>query len=262
MKKHLIFANAAMLCGVSMMMTSCSMEVDNPVSPMPQMTVATFEDVDVTLNEEGYWNGGQIGEGAEGDWGETTWKCQAHSGNVTVNVDYSYMEYAPGVGYDWWMGIALSNRTGTELTSMDDQYNNVVGSGAEGSRNFAVIYGDLATIDINVEGGAEVSSLAICNSAYTMQNVLVGDGYSPKFDKNGDHIYVNIEATKNDGTTATKTVKLAEYTTELYYITGWEVVDLKEFGQDVTKLTFTFDAHNSGVPQYVCIDNIVVTDYK
>ena len=229
MKNHLIFASAAMLCGVSMMMTSCSMEVDNPVSPMPQMTVATFEDVDVTLNEEGYWNGGQIGEGAEGDWGETTWKCQAHSGNVTVNVDYSYMEYAPGVGYDWWMGVALSNRTGTELTSMDDQYNNIVGSGADGSRNFAV---------------------------------LVGDGYSPKFDKNGDHIYVNIEATKNDGTTATKTVKLAEYTTELYYITGWEVVDLKELGQDVIKLTFTFDAHNSGVPQYVCIDNIVVTDYK
>lgn len=259
MKKHLFFAASALMTMTAF--TSCTKQ-DTPVIPTPKITVATFEDIDVTLNENGYWNGGKIGEGKEGEWGETTWKCQAHSGNVTTNVDFSYMEYAPGMGYDWWMGIALSNRTGTQLTDLDDQYNNIVGTGADGSKNFAVIYGDLASIDINVEGGAEVSSLAICNSVYTMQNVLVGDGYSPKFSKDGDHIYVNIEATKKDGTKATKTVKLAEFTTELSYITGWEVVDLKELGQDVTKLTFTFDAHNSGVPQYVCIDNIVITEYK
>ena len=220
-----------------------------------QTTVATLEDTGVEFNEKNFWNGGKIGEAEEGDWGEDTYHCTWQSGLLTGHVDYSIME---DYGYDWWGGIALSQRTGTELTSMDDQYNNIVGTGANGSKTFGVIYGDLFTIDVNVNGGAMINSLYVVNSSYTMQNVLVGDGYSAKFQKAGDHIYLNIEATRADGTTKTAVVKLAEWTDSLKYISDWTKVDLSSLGTNVTKLTFTFDVHNSGVPLYACIDDIEV----
>lgn len=253
MKTNKFFMLAALVCGAAFV--SCSNE-DTPV-PASKVTVATFEDINVFLNMFGYWNGGQVGEGVEGDWGETTYACPATTGPVTVTCNYSFMDYGGGLIYDWWSGVAISSRTGTELKDLDDQYNNIVGSGANGSANFGVIYSEGEAI-INVEGGAEVSYMYVANSAYTMQNVLVGDGYSKKFEENGDHVYLIIEATKADGTTAEQTVKLAEFTTELSYIKGWEKVDLTSFGNDVTKLTFKMTAHNTGVPLYCCIDDIAV----
>lgn len=255
MKKSLFFASAALF--VAFGFTSCSVD-DNPSQPIENNpVVATFEDVNVTLNDKGYWNGGAVGEGVEGDWGETTYACKATSGLVTVECDYSFMDMG-GYSYDWWGGIAVSNRTGKELKDMDDQYNNIVGGGANGSATFAVVYGN-GNIDINAEGGAEVNYLYVANSAYAMQNILVGDGYSKKFEDNGDHLYLIVEATKADGTTQELTVKLAEFTTSLSYITGWEKVDLSALGKNVTKLTLKMTAHNSGVPLYACIDDIAVT---
>lgn len=258
MKKTMFLASAALV--MAMGLTSCSKE-DNPAKPVENNpVVATFEDADVTLNDKGYWNGGAIGQGVEGDWGETTYACKAKSGLVTIECDYSFMDMG-GYAYDWWGGIALSNRTGKELKDMDDQYNNIVGSGANGSATFAVVYG-VGVADINVEGGAEVSYLYVANSAYAMQNILVGDGYSKKFEDNGDHLYLIVEATKADGTKQEETVKLAEFITSLSYLTGWEKVDLSKLGKNVTKLTFKMTAHNSGVPLYCCIDDIAVLANK
>jgi hypothetical protein len=144
---------------------------------------------------------------------------------------------------------------------MDDQYNNIVGCGANNSANYAVVYGQ-GVAYINVEGGAEVSYLYVANSAYAMQNILVGDGYSKKFEDNGDHLYLIVEATKADGTTQEEQIKLAEFTTSLRYITGWAKVDLSKLGKNVTKLTFKMTAHNSGVPLYCCVDDIAVQPNK
>ena len=227
-----------------------------------QTTVSTMEDTGVTFNDQSYWNGEMTGTPEEGGWGEDIYHCSWTSGLLTGHVDYNFMDMG-SYSYDWWGGIALSQRTGTEMENLDDQYNNIVGTGANGSQTFAVIYGDLFTIDVNVDGGALINSMYVANSAYTMQTVLVGDGYSAKFQNDGDHIYLNIEATKADGTTMTQVVKLAEFTTELSYLEGWTKIDLSGFGNDVTMLTFTFDAHNSGIPLYACIDNIeVVTDVE
>lgn len=222
-----------------------------------QTNVATLEDTGVEFNENGFWNGGMIGVPEVGDWDEDIYHCTWQSGLLTGHVDYNYMDMGD-YAYDWWGGIALSQRTGTGLTSLDDQYNNIVGTGANGSKTFGVIYGDLYTIDVNVDGGAMINSLYVVNSAYTMQNVLVGDGYSAKFQNPGDHIYLNIEATRADGTTKTTVLRLAEWTDKLEYISDWTKVDLSSLGTNVTKLTFTFDVHNSGVPLYACIDDIEV----
>lgn len=257
MKTNKILMLAALLSGAAFI--SCSNE-DVPVEPVAgKVTIATFDDANVFLNMMGYWNGGQVGEGKDGEWGEITYKCPAMTGLVTINCNYSYMDPGEGYGYDWWDGIAISARTGTELTSLDDQYNNIVGTGANGSSNFGVIY-STGEADINVEGGAEVSYIYVANSAYSMQNILVGDGYSEKFQNAGDHLYLIITADKADGSQAQKTVKLAEFTTELSYIEGWEKVSLTEFGNDVTKLNFALTAHNPGVPLYCCIDDIAVTE--
>ena len=223
-----------------------------------QTSISTLEDTNVDFNEQNYWNGGKIGTPEEGDWGEEIYHCSWTSGVVTGHIDYNFMPDEGYGSYDWWGGLALSQRTGTELGGMDDQYNNIVGKGANDSKTFAVIYGDLYSIDINVEGGAKVKSMYVVNSAYTMQNVLVGDGYSAKFQNDGDHIYLDVTSTKADGTTAKQTIKLAEFTTELSYIKEWTKVDLSQLGDDVVKLTFTFDVHNTGVPLYACIDDIEI----
>ncbi len=230
--------------------------VDVP-SLAEETTISTMEDTGMEFNDKGFWNGGMIGEGEEGDWGEVTYHCPWISGLLTGYVDYSFMDMDE-YSYDWWGGIALSKRTGTTLESLDDQYNNIVGTGANGSETFAVVYGE-GIIDVNVEGGATVNSMYVVNSAYAMQNILVGDGYSKKFEEEGDHLYMNIVATKADGTEKTEVVKLAEFTTELNYIKDWTKIDLSGFGSDVTKLTFQLTAHNSGVPLYACIDDIEVS---
>lgn len=220
-----------------------------------QTTVSTFEDADVTFNEKGYWNGGKTGEPEQGDWGENNYYCKATSGRVTANITYSEMEYAY-----WWRGVALSKSTGSEFKVLDDQYNNIVGTGANGSATFAVVYGDNSTIDINAEGGAMVNYLYVTNSAYTHNNFTVNTGsYDTKFTADGDHIYLNIEATKADGTTKTAVVKLAEYVVDtLLYINTWQRIDLDTLGNDVLKLTFSFDCNKPMVATYACIDNIAV----
>lgn len=221
-------------------------------------SVSTFEegDVDVELNENGFWNGGKIGSPTIGDWGEEIYACTAKSGLATLNVTYSY---DPEGGYDWWGGCALSNRASSAFETLSDQYNNVVGGGADGSSAYAVVYGNGSTIDINVTDGAVVEGLYLTNSAYTMKNVVDGDGYSPKFSNEGDYLKLTIVGEKADETTASVDVMLAEYTTELEAITDWQWVDLSSLGSDVKKLTFNFSSHSSGVPQYVCFDNLAIS---
>jgi len=224
-----------------------------------QSTVATFEDTEVEFNEKGYWNGGKIGTPEEGDWGEETYHCAAVSGKVTAICDYSYME-----GFDWWGGVALSKSASTAFAVLDDQYNNVVGTGANGSQTFAVVYGDNSHISINVEGGAMVKGLYVTNSAYTHNNFTINTGsYDTKFTKAGDHFNLDIVGTKADGTTKTVTVSLAEYseTDGLQYVGNWQWVDLSGMGADVTMLTFNFDCNKSMVATYACLDDIeVITD--
>lgn len=226
-----------------------------PAMAQEQTVFSTFEDTGVEFNAQGYWNGGAVGEPVEGDWGELIYRSQFTSGMITGNVDYSIMYYGD-FSYDWWGGVALSQRIGTTLYSLDDQYNCLAGVGVNGSETFAVIYGDGATIEL--QEPAEVRSFYVINSPYTMSTVLEGDGYCPKFENAGDHFYLVVTGTKADGTEMTKTIKLVDYTTELSYVSMWTKISLSEFGNDVTKLTFTFDTHNSGVPLYACIDQFEV----
>lgn len=230
---------------------------------MPAMaqvtTVSTLEDTGVEFNEKSYWNGGAIGTPIEGDWGEMTYVCKFNSGKLTGICNYSTMD-----SYDWWGGVALSKSTSKEFATLDDQYNNVVGSGANGSQTYAVIYGNNSQIEVNVEGGAMVRSLYVTNSAYTHNNFTINTGsLDTKFTAEGDHFYLKITATKADGTEKEEVVKLAEFTDELSYVSEWTRVDLTGFGTDVTKLTFDFDCNKSMVATYACIDDIeVVTDFE
>ena len=223
-----------------------------------QKTVATLEDTNVEFNDKGYWNGGKTGTPEEGDWGEDIYHCQWVSGGVTGIVDYNYMDMGD-YGYDWWGGIALSRSTNTAFTTLDDQYNNIVGGGANGSQTFGVIYGG-GTLLVNNKSGALISGICVANSAYTHNNFTTNTGsYDTKFTAEGDHIYLNILASRADGTTKTATVKLAEFGgEELTYLQGWTRIALDTLGTDVTALTFSFDCNKPMVATYACIDDIEV----
>ena len=216
-----------------------------------QTTVATLEDTGVEFNDKGYWNGGMIGEPEEGDWGEDVYHCTWQSGLVNSVVDFNDMD-----GYSWWGGIALSQSTSTDFVVLDDQYNNIVGGGANGSQTYGVIYGE-GTIGINVEGGALVKSIYVANSAYAHNNFTINTGsYDTKFTAEGDHLYLNIEATHADGSKKSTVVKLAEYGEELTYIEGWTRIALDQLGSNVVSLAFSFDCNKPMVATYACIDDI------
>ena len=220
-----------------------------------QTNVATLEDTNVAFNEQNYWNGGMIGEPEEGDWGEDVYHCPWQSALVSGVVNFCDM-----YGYTWWGGIALSQSTSTEFVVLDDQYNNIVGGGANGSQTFGVIYGDDSKLDINVDGGALVNSIYVCNSAYTHNNFTKTTGsYDTEFTADGDHFYLDIVGTCADGTEKTVVVKMAEYADEeLTYLEGWTRVDLSSLGNDVVSLTFNFDCNKPMVATYACIDNIEI----
>ncbi len=218
-----------------------------------QTTVSTLEDTGVAFNQQGYWNGGQTGEPEVGEYGEDLYHCPWVSGGLTGIVDYSYM-----YGYDWWSGIALSKSTSTAFTVLDDQYNNIVGGGANGSETFGVVY-QSGTLRCNNKSGAMVKSISVANSAYTYNNVTTNTGsYDTKFTQAGDHIFLVITATRVDGTTKEAVVKLAEYGEELTVMDGWNTVALDSLGTDVVSLTFSFDCNKPMVATYACIDDIVL----
>ena len=224
-----------------------------------QTTVSTLEDTNVEFNAQGYWNGGMIGTPQEGDWGESIYPCTWVSGGLSGIVNYCEM-----YGYNWWDGIALSRSTSTAFIVLDDQYNNIVGGGADGSLTYGVIYGDGSTLLVNNKSGALINSICVANSAYTYNNITVNTGsYDTQFTTAGDHFYLNIVATRIDGSTKTAVVKLAEFDEELTYMDGWTRIALDTLGTDITSLTFNFDCNKPAVATYACIDNIeIVTGAK
>lgn len=260
MKRNLFFL-AFMAMVSALALTSCS-DDDDDKTTVTDNSQATFEELTSLLNADGYWVGDTLGNNTYDNWGS-----KAYRNCIAVNGWQLECDYTPAWGS--WSGYALSNRTATSF-SMDtytiDQFNNVTGHGAKGSKVFCVVfpYGEAIT---TTDGKPKaITGLWMTNTAYTANAIVNGDGMSTDDDGTytgdkgfgtNDYLYVTITGTHADSTATSVRVYLAQNGD---YLKDWQWVDLTSLGE-VTALNFAFtttkkNAYGATTPAYCAIDGI------
>ncbi len=180
-----------------------------------------------------------------------------------VSGDY---EFATGCMHDWdyWYWFGYASCTETKYETLDDQWNNVVGGGHNGSANYGVAFAAEFNGPCYVTLLTEpqvVPGFYITNSAYAYTSITNGDGYAKKFEE-GDWFKLTITGyDAEDNETATKEYYLADLRDEAtaYIINDWRYVDLSGLGE-VAKIGFALSSSDSNAygmktPAYFCFDD-------
>ena len=217
--------------------------------PSVAPAVATFEDImDITEPVDGH-----MSVGTEDD----------DEREFFTSGDYAF---ASGCFHDWgyWYWFGYANHTETQYESLDDQWNNVVGGGYNGSATYGVAFA------AEFNGPSEVTLLTapavvpgfyITNSSYAYTSMMNGDGFAKKFEK-GDWLKLTITGYDvADQVTGTKDYYLADLrdAKKAYIIDDWRYVDLSCLGT-VAKIAFSLSSSDTGAygmntPGYFCFDN-------
>ena len=181
-----------------------------------------------------------------------------------VSGDY---EFATGCMHDWsyWYWFGYANHTDTKYETLNDQWNNIVGGGYDGSTNYGVAFASEFNgpcyVTLLSEEPAVVPGFYITNSSYAYTSMMNGDGFAKKFGK-GDWFKLTITGYgADDAVTATKEYYLADLRDEAtaYIINDWRYVDLTSLGA-VAKIGFSLSSSDNGAygmntPGYFCFDN-------
>ncbi len=219
-----------------------------PVGPAAP-AVATFEDVqDITEPVDGH-----MSVGTEDDDDREFFTSGSYAFNSGCMHDW---------GYWYWFGYA--NHTDNSYASLDDQWNNIVGGGFDGSETYGVAFAAEFNGPCYVTLLTEpqvVPGFYITNSAYAYTSITNGDGYAKKFEE-GDWFKLTITGyDADDNETATKEYYLADLRDEAtaYIINDWRYVDLSGLGE-VAKIGFALSSSDSNAygmktPAYFCFDD-------
>lgn len=178
-----------------------------------------------------------------------------------------------GCMHEWkyWYWFGYANSTATKFESMDDQWNNIVGGGYDGSKNYGMAflsdYDGPTCATVLADEPQEVPGCYVTNSAWAY--VAMANGYAPatKF-KQGDWFLLTIKGyDANEELTGTKEFYLADLrsadASEHYIVNDWRYVDLSGLGK-VKKIHFELTSSDNGsygmnTPAYFCIDNLGAT---
>ena len=222
-----------------------ALPVDLTVTP----AVATFEDItDITEPVDGH-----ISVGTEDD----------DEREFFVSGDYAF---ASGCMSDWdyWYWFGYATRTETKYETLDDQWNNIVGGGYDGSAGYGVgfcaEFNGPSEVTLLTEP-AVVPGFYITNSSYAYTSMLNGDGFAKKFEK-GDWFKLTIKGYDAANVeTGIKDYYLADLRSAktAYIINDWRYVDLSCLGT-VAKIMFSLSSSDTGAygmntPGYFCFDN-------
>ena len=209
-----------------------------------------------TLNDQLFWIGDSInGTKGQNKYGSTIWSCTYTEGYATVNTSYAN-------GY--WQGFAISACKGTEFNddyAGTDQYNNITGKAYLGN-NFLVVYGQNADGNsITFSKPVTVKGFHYTNSAVVVNSIVNGDKISGGPFTADDWLKCIVTGTKEDGTTVTYDIMLAENGDYVKTWTGTRSIN-KDF-TEIVKLEFSFDGTRKNgddlnTPTYMCIDHISI----
>lgn len=216
------------------------------VSAQAQVQVATFDDI--TIGEDGH----------------TSMADAALTSFRSGGYEFSY-SCTPSWGS--WHDFAYANSTAaTYNDDLSEQWNNIVGGGYGGSKNYGVCYYSAwdGAATITVTGSDEavtVPGFYVTNSAYAYTVMMEGNSYAKKFGL-GDWLLLTVTGYDAAGNvTATKDFYLADLrkAETAYIINDWRYVDLSSLGK-VKKLTVTMNSSDVGewginTPTYFCFDD-------
>ena len=252
MKSNKLIAMAAIVYGFAMSFTACTNN-DNPVGGDNKQSVTiTFEDA--TLNADGFWCGDESGVKFD-NWGSDAYACFYKEGPATFPVNYT-------PAWSSWSGFAVSSRTENTFNSATmtpDQFNSAAG-GAHNGKNFCVVYPYGESLDF--DGAVTVKGFWVCNSAWTVDAILNGDGMSPgKFEADDFLKCIIMPVPANGGLSGARIeIDLAKNGD---YIKDWQYIDLSGVDalKNIISLSFSFDGSKKNdygltTPTYVCIDDI------
>lgn len=216
-------------------------------------TVATFEDFDIDAT--GYINGSDLSGGFS-------------NGNIFLPNSFD-------VVYESWLGWAITNQTDTTTPGFGNQYSSIVGTGNEGSENYATSFSFGAnTIQFENEAvGQNAGGVFITNSTYAYLSMRDGDQFAKKFGgasgDDPDFFLLTIKGLVNgEETPDSIDFYLADFrfqdNTQDYIINEWTYVDLYGLGE-VDGLSFTLSSSDNGqfgmnTPAFFCIDDVKTTD--
>ncbi|MBQ5937631.1 MAG: DUF4465 domain-containing protein [Bacteroidaceae bacterium] len=220
-----------------------------PVGDSTTPAIATFEDVqDITEPVDGH-----MSVGTEDD----------DDREFFTSGDYAF---ASGCMHDWdyWYWFGYANRTETKYETLDDQWNNIVGGGYDGSESYGVAFAAAFNGPCYVELLSEpavVPGFYITNSSYAYDSMTNGDASAKKFEK-GDWFKLTITGyDAEDNETGTKDYYLADLrdAKNAYIINDWRYVDLSCLGE-VAKIGFALSSTDNGAygmntPAYFCFDD-------
>ena len=166
--------------------------------------------------------------------------------------------------YSYWYGFAYANSTSTIFENLyPDQFNNAVGGGNGGSANYVVAYPENCRIRVLNKPSDTINGFFLANSAYTMDAIKNGDGITDGAFGKGDYLILTITGYHPDGTTESKDVYLADYTSnnsaDHYTLNGWHWIELSSLG-DVESISFKMSSSRNNeygmtTPAYFCIDD-------
>ena len=221
--------------------------------------VVDFEDL--TLPPGSFYNGDP------GGTGDITHDGTFASGGINFP-----NEFGRSGPFTFWNGWSYSNITDNATAGFGNQYSAFPGSGADGSENYGVSFGNFADNSITIPTDNSFQSIDITNTTYTALAMRDGDGFSKQFGgaSGNDPDFFRLIITGLSGGTGGSIVGdvefyLADYrfgdNSLDYIVDDWATVDLTPLaGAD----TLTFDYESSDVggfgintPLYFAADNLV-----
>lgn len=175
--------------------------------------------------------------------------------------------------------FAVTNHSNNWDGSYANLYGSISGGGADGSRNYAVAYMnsghhdiDTSIVDnlrllpsISIPDFAQIHSIQISNTTYTVGTIRNGNAYAPAFDLN-DRFQLTVFGIDEFNTILTPiTHQLADYTgiTDLadgFILSQWEMLDLQNLSnaKSLHFMLTTTDVGTNGpnTPLNFTLDNL------
>lgn len=167
---------------------------------------------------------------------------------------YSDYKGLYGMAFDTWNGFVISDHTDRTTNSYDNDKSVYAESGADGSRQFAVVYYGRWTTPpygiptVRFAGAVKPVSVAVANT--TLFYLYFNNEYAPAAAVDVKGVITGYNCGVKTGAAE---VVLADANGAVK--TGWEQVDLSGLGS-VTSLTFTVESTDSMCPYYFAVDNL------
>lgn len=171
-----------------------------------------------------------------------------------------------------WSGFALSRETDTTTPGFGNQFSAAAGSGAAGSLQYAVGFGDSSSLvpRMTFAPGERPISMQVVNGTYAALSMGNGDSFAKKFGgasgNEPDFFKLTINGLDAASlSTGSIDFYLADYRFANnaldYIVSSWTSVDLTGLGASTQALTFSLSSSDNGgfgmnTPAYFAVDQI------